>query len=95
MLESTPRIATKPTRGIQTGAKWHSRTQLKRTSNLQMAGAMIPLAMSSSELQGLHEEGFLTLELLQGQVLSDNAVRPIPIPENLVQAEEHLLDEHG
>lgn len=39
---------------------------------------MIPLAMPSAEMQGLHEGGFLTLEVLQGHVLSDHAVRPSP-----------------
>eukprot|EP00903_Cladosiphon_okamuranus_P014853 g13754.t1 len=37
-------------------------------------GAMIPTTMPSSEMQGLHEAGFLTLEVLQGHVLSDHAV---------------------
>eukprot|EP00752_Nemacystus_decipiens_P010049 g8959.t1 len=40
----------------------------------QREGAMIPLTMSSGEMQGLHDEGLLSLEVLHGHVLSDHAV---------------------
>lgn len=40
-----------------------------------MSGAMVPLEALSNELQDLYGRGSLELEVLQGHVLSDNAVR--------------------
>ncbi|CAM9729359.1 unnamed protein product [Ectocarpus sp. 8 AP-2014] len=39
-----------------------------------MSGAMVPLEALSNELQDLYDRGSLELEVLQGHVLSDNAV---------------------